>query len=140
MIFRKLFMAIFKHEGNEQSRDVETVIGTTVKVDGNFVGAGNVIVQGHVSGTLKTSKNLHVGPGAIVKADVEAANLIVAGEIRGHVKCSGKVELTESGKIFGNVDTQSIAVAHGAILHGKVTMSGQENSSSKADKDRSDAK
>jgi cytoskeletal protein CcmA (bactofilin family) len=127
-------MAMFQREHTDGGRDVETVIGSTVKVDGNFVGSGDVIVQGHVSGTLKTSKNLQIGPGAIVKADVEAANLLVAGEIRGHVKCSGKIELAASGKIFGNVDTQSIAVAHGAVLHGKVTMSGQE-SAPKSDKD-----
>lgn len=119
-------MAMFQREGGEGRRDVETTIGTTVKVDGNFVGAGDVIVQGQVSGTLKTSKNLHIGPGAIVKADVEAANIVVAGEIRGHVKCAGKIEVTSTGKIFGNVDTQTIAVAHGAVLHGKVSMNGQE--------------
>lgn len=120
---------MFQRDANEGAkRDVETVIGSTVKVDGNFVGSGDVIVQGHVAGTLKTSKNLQIGPGAVIKADVEAANLLVAGEIRGHVKCSGKVEVAATGKIFGNVETQTIAVAHGAVLHGKVTMAGHDNS------------
>lgn len=121
-------MAMFQREGGgDGRRDVETVIGSTVKVDGNFVGAGDVVVQGHVSGTLKTSKSLHIGPGAMVKADVEAANILVAGEIRGHVTCSGKIDIASSGKVFGNVDTQTIAVAHGAVLHGKVTMTGQSD-------------
>jgi cytoskeletal protein CcmA (bactofilin family) len=50
----------------------------------------------------------------------------VAGEIRGHVKSNGKIELAPTAKIIGNVETQTIAVAHGAILHGKVTMAGHE--------------
>ena len=79
-----------------------------------------------MSGTLKTSKNLQVSPGAVIKADIEASNMTVAGEIRGHIKCTGKIELAASGRIFGNVDTKTIAVEHGAILHGKVTMAGQE--------------
>lgn len=122
-------MAIFQREGQGSQGEKQTIIGVSVKVDGNFVGSGDVIVEGHVAGTLKTSKDLQVGPGATIKADVEAANITVAGEIRGHVKCAGKIELLPSGKIFGNVDTQTIAVAHGAILHGKVTMAGHEPAS-----------
>jgi cytoskeletal protein CcmA (bactofilin family) len=117
---------MWQRENTEGKRDVETVIGSTVKVDGNFVGAGDVIVQGQVAGTLKTSKNLQVGPGATIKADVEAANILVAGEIRGHVTCRGKIEIAATGKVYGNVDTQSIVVAHGAVLHGKVTMAGHD--------------
>lgn len=118
-------MAIFQREHTD-GKDLETIIGATVKVDGNFVGSGDVVVEGQVAGTLRTSKNLRVGETAKIKADVEAANIIVAGEIRGHVKCGGKIELTETGKIFGNVDTQTIIVAHGAVLHGKLTMAGHE--------------
>ncbi|MBI2984107.1 MAG: polymer-forming cytoskeletal protein [Candidatus Kerfeldbacteria bacterium] len=117
---------MFAKDSSEHGRDVETIIGSTVKVDGNFVGGGDVVVEGHVAGSLKTSKSLRVGPGAVVKAEVEAANITVAGEIRGHIKCQGKIELASTAKIFGNVDTKSIVVAHGAILHGKITMANQE--------------
>lgn len=117
---------MFQREGGTDSKDVETIIGSTVKVEGNFVGAGDVVVEGHVAGTLKTSKNLRVGEQAVMKADVEAANITVAGEIRGHVACSGRIEVLATGKIFGNVDTQTIAVAHGGVLHGKISMAGHE--------------
>lgn len=120
-------MAMFKHEEQTSSKGTETVIGATVKVDGNFVGAGDVLVSGHVAGTLKTSKNLRVSESAVVKADVEAANIWVGGEIRGHIACGGKIELSPTAKVFGNIDTQTIAVSHGAILHGKVSMAGHEN-------------
>lgn len=117
---------MFQRDGSPDQKDIETIIGSTVKVDGNFVGSGDVIVEGQVSGTLKTSKNLRVGESAKIKADIEAAGLWVAGEIRGQVKCSGKIELAPSAKIFGNVDTQTIVVAHGAVLHGKLTMAGHD--------------
>ncbi len=124
---------MFQRDHDGDSRDLETVIGATVKVDGNFVGAGDVAVEGHVAGTLKTSKNLRVGEHAVIKADIEAANITVAGEIRGHVSCKGRIEVLATGKIYGNVDTQTIAVAHGAVLHGKVSMAGHEVAEPKAD-------
>jgi len=120
-------MAMFHHdEENQTNKDLESIIGASVKVEGTFVGAGDIVVEGHVAGTLKTSKNIRIGTQAVVKADVEAANLSVGGEIRGQIKCSGQVELLPTAKIFGNVDTKTIAVAHGAVLHGKVTMAGHE--------------
>lgn len=125
-IIRINSMAMFQRDENVESKDVETVIGSSVKVDGNFVGAGDVVVEGHMAGTLKTSKNLRVGEQAVIKADVEAANVIIAGEVRGHVVSRGRVEILASGKVFGNVDAQTIAVAHGAVLHGKVSMVGHE--------------
>lgn len=124
---------MFQREGDNESKDVETVIGSTVKVEGNFVGSGDIVVEGHVAGSMKTSKNLRIGEQAVIKADIEAANIIVAGEVRGHVTCSGRVEILASGKIFGNVDTQTIAVAHGAVLHGKVCMAGHETAEPKAE-------
>ncbi len=117
---------MFQRENETSTKDIETIIGSSVKVEGTFVGAGDIVVDGHVAGTLKTNKNLRIGTRAIIKADVEAANIIVGGEIRGQVKCGGKIELLPTAKIFGNVETQAIAVAHGAVLHGKVTMSGHE--------------
>lgn len=116
-------MAVFS-KNEDQSKEMESVIGSSVHVEGAFVGAGDVLVEGRVSGSLKTKRNLRVGPGAILKADLEAANMLLAGEIRGQIKCFGTVELAATAKIYGNVETQSIAVAHGAILHGKVIMSG----------------
>ena len=118
-------MAVFsKHE--DQSKEMESIIGSSVHVEGSFIGSGDVVVEGRVSGSLKTKRNLRVGTGAILKADIEAANMLLAGEIRGQIKCFGKVELAATAKVYGNVETQSIAVAHGAILHGKVIMSGPE--------------
>lgn len=128
-------MAVFS-KNEDQSKEMESVIGSSVHVEGAFVGAGDVLVEGRVSGSLKTKRNLRVGAGAVVKADLEAANMLLAGEVRGQIKCSGKVELAATAKIYGNVETQSIAVAHGAILHGKVTMSGMETSAPKEAKVR----
>ena len=41
---------------DEKSKgQTETVIGLSVQVDGNFVGTGDVFVEGVVNGTFKTT-------------------------------------------------------------------------------------
>lgn len=114
-------MAMFNRD-EEASRSTETIIGPSVKVEGNFVGSGNVVVEGTVNGSLKTQKDLRVGSGAKIKAEVEAANATVAGEIHGNIKISGRLELVASGKIIGNAEAAVLVVAEGGILNGKVMM------------------
>ncbi|MFH1236605.1 MAG: polymer-forming cytoskeletal protein [Parcubacteria group bacterium] len=111
-----------KDEQKSPSREVETIIGPSVKVEGNFSGDGNVIVDGSLQGTLKTRHNLRVGKEAKIKADIQVANLTVSGEIRGNVKVSERTELSASAKVIGNLETKILSVEPGAVLQGKVTM------------------
>lgn len=115
-------MAMFNRDDAERGEGAETVIGPSVKVEGNFVGAGNVVVEGVVNGSIKTTKDLRIGNAAKVKADIEAGNIAVSGEIHGNVKANGRLELTATGKIFGNIETTSLTVAQGAIMNGKCIM------------------
>ncbi|MEK7632089.1 MAG: polymer-forming cytoskeletal protein [Patescibacteria group bacterium] len=100
----------------------DTVIGGAVKVEGNFVGEGNVIVEGQLQGTLKTKHNVTIGAAAKVKANVEAVDVYIAGELVGNVRATGKLVLKAGAKLHGNVETGSISVEPGAILNGKCTM------------------
>ncbi len=109
------------------SREVETIIGPSVKVEGNFVGQGNVVVEGSMQGTLKTQHNLHIGKDAKIKADIQAANLYVAGEIRGNIRVAEKTELSATARIFGNLETKVLSVETGATLHGKCVMITEQN-------------
>lgn len=104
----------------------ETVIGVSVQVEGNFVGTGDVFVEGVVNGTLKTTGDLRVGADAKIAADVEAKNIYAAGEIRGNkIVAQEKIELTKTGKLSGNIAAKVISMEAGAIMNGKVKMSAE---------------
>jgi len=104
------------------TNEIETVIGPSVKVEGDFVTEGNIIVEGTVCGSIKTSKNLKIGPQAKIFANLSAANALISGEVQGNINVSGKMELTSSAKIFGDIKTGSMNMATGAILNGKCQM------------------
>ncbi len=105
-----------------KEQEVETIIGPSVKVEGDFASKGNVTVEGAVYGTLKTDKDLKVGVNAKISANILAANAFIAGEVKGNVKVTNKLELTDTSKIFGDVDAKTLVVAAGAILNGKCSM------------------
>ena len=109
---------MFKKEG-EGVEEIETIIGPSVQVEGDFIAAGDVVVEGMVSGKLKTEKNLRVGTGAKIFASVAAQNALIAGEIQGNVKVDGNLELTGTARVFGDVKAKTLTIASGACLHGK---------------------
>ncbi|NQU77484.1 polymer-forming cytoskeletal protein [Candidatus Falkowbacteria bacterium] len=107
---------------SEQLDDTQTLIGPSIEVKGDFEGAGDVIVEGKLSGTLKTKKDLRVGPDAVIEADIEAKNVLVAGEIKGSVKAHEGTELAGSSKVTGDIETGSLLIEKGAIFNGNCLM------------------
>jgi len=115
---------MFKEKGGE----VETIIGPSVQVEGNFVAAGDVVIEGTVSGSVKTEGNLRIGAGAKIFADVSAASALIAGEVQGNVRIRDSVELMNTAKVFGDLKAQTLTISPGAALHGKCS-AGEEKKS-----------
>ncbi len=115
-----------KQEGQGGLKNIETVIGPSVKVKGDFHGQGNVIIEGIFEGHFKTNGDLQIGEKAKVVATVEARSAKISGEVRGNVKVKGYLELSQTAKIFGDVEAVNISIAQGAILNGKCTMTTTE--------------
>jgi cytoskeletal protein CcmA (bactofilin family) len=109
--------------------ETDTIIGPSVKVEGDFVTEGNIIIEGTICGTIKTSQNLKVGPSSKIFANVWADNALVAGEIQGNINIANKLELTASAKIFGDVKTAVLSIASGATVNGKCQMTDNKNKS-----------
>ena len=106
------------------AQDAETIISASVKVEGDFVSEGNVLIVGSVEGSLRTQKDLCVGERAKIAANVTAANAVIAGEIKGNVSISGSLELESTANILGDVTTSILVVASGAMINGKIAMAG----------------
>lgn len=114
-------------ENQSGVQETDTIIGPSVKVEGDFVTEGNIIVEGIICGTIKTSQNLKVGPESKIFANISAENALVAGEVQGNLNISGKLELTSTAKIFGDVRTGTISIASGATINGKYQMGDNKN-------------
>lgn len=106
----------------EGGHEAETIISASVKVEGDFVSQGNVLIEGEVEGSMKTEKDLRVGEHARIAADVSAASATVAGEVRGNVTISDRLKLEPTAKVYGDIRTRDLVIASGAIVNGKIVM------------------
>ena len=60
----------------------ETVVGPSVKIQGDLNSEGNIRIEGSVTGKIVTTQSVHVGDAAVIVADMQAGNAIIAGQAR----------------------------------------------------------
>ncbi len=112
------FGTMAKHNGEE------TLIAHGVRMEGEFVSQGNVVIEGEMQGSINAAGDLRVGTEAKITADVTAANAVVAGEVRGNMHIAGKLELLATSKVIGDIAVEVLSVIAGAQVNGRITMDG----------------
>lgn len=113
---------------------LQTVIAKGVRVQGDFHGQGDILIDGEVHGNLSTSGVLTIGPQAVVTADVEAESAKVAGEVRGNMKITSHLDMLPTARVTGDVVCRTASIESGAFLKGSVSIGSEEvNSGSRAD-------
>ena len=104
------------------SKTIETIIGPSVRVEGDFKGEGDLVIEGILVGTLQTKNNLKIGQNAMVEANIKANNAFISGKIKGNIIAKGKVEITGTAVILGDIKAQIISIESGALLQGNLNM------------------
>lgn len=113
----------------DQLQNFETTIGPSVKVEGDLITAENIKIDGIVSGKVHTDANLSVGPASTIEASVEASSATVSGKIQGNVKAVEFLHLTESARIYGDIEAKMVQIDKGAFFSGNCKMPEPETGS-----------
>jgi cytoskeletal protein CcmA (bactofilin family) len=99
-----------------------TIIGSSIVIDGEISGEEDLTIQGTVKGRVVLRENLYVEQSGTVEADVETRNVTVSGQLTGDVIVSEKAEITEGGRVIGDIKAPRIVIADGAIFKGNIDM------------------
>lgn len=106
------------------SNTPESIVGPSVKIEGDLRSNGNLRIDGLVTGKVNTSQNLFIGESANISADISAENAIVNGTVAGNIKVPGTLVLGRTAKISGDINCGSLQVEQGALFNGKCQMKG----------------
>lgn len=102
--------------------DTNTIIGESILIKGNLEGDEDLTIQGRVEGSINLTKTLIIEPSGVTKADVSVANAIVSGIMVGNISATDSVELTESGRMVGDIQAPRVIINEGALFKGQVDM------------------
>ena len=102
----------------EPSEHPLTVLGSEAKVEGTFEIADSIQIECEVGGRLKVGGRLVIGERGFVRADVEAVDVIIYGKYDGNMVATGSVEVAPSGRVVGNIETNSLVISRGGFFNG----------------------
>ena len=88
-----------------------TVIGSTLVINGQFNSEEDVSVEGTVKGRIDTTADLQIESGGTVEAEVSTRNIDVRGEVVGNVTASEKFEIHVGGVVTGDIRAPRVVLA-----------------------------
>jgi cytoskeletal protein CcmA (bactofilin family) len=104
-----------------QMPKMDTVLGANCRFSGTLQSDGGVRVDGIFEGNLHTTGNVIVSESATIVAEIAAYNVTISGMVKGNITAN-KVEITETGKLWGDLNVNAILLHEGAYLEGQTNM------------------
>lgn len=100
-------------------------IGQSILIKGELTGNEDMTIEGKVEGNINLKDhNLTIGTRGRIEAELFAKNITIMGEVNGSVYAEDKVEVTQSGKLNGNISAPRVVIEDGARFKGSVEMDG----------------
>ncbi len=105
-------------------KDNNTIIGQSVKITGDFIGDGDIIIEGIVEGSIHTNGNVEIADSAEINASVTCGNATISGKLRGNIIIKESLKVNGTAIITGDIKTTNISVEQGALINGKIETGG----------------
>ena len=103
-----------------------TVVGDTAKMEGKFLIADSIQIECEVGGELRVGGKLVIGEKGVVNANVETVDAIILGHYDGNMTATGNVEIAATGRVSGNIKTDSLVISKGGCFRGNVAKMNEE--------------
>ncbi|MBU4426834.1 MAG: polymer-forming cytoskeletal protein [Proteobacteria bacterium] len=107
--------------GKEKIERIDTIIGHHAYFEGTISSKGGLRIDGSVKGNIQCEGSLVIGSAGKVTAEIVADNVLIAGEL-GNITAKDRLEITEKGKVNGDVTTAKFVMAPGVIFDGRCHM------------------
>jgi cytoskeletal protein CcmA (bactofilin family) len=105
----------------QKSTSTPTLISKGCNVEGRIESDVFVRIDGRIKGDVFISEGLIVGENGLIEGNVHTREIVIFGTINGTVRADS-IDIKSSGKILGELHTNSLQVEMGAIYVGIVVM------------------
>jgi len=102
-----MFKKTKKKALGKSMQDFESILGASIRVDGNLIISKSVRIDGSLYGNILQEEGseatIAIAPSARIFGDIRAEHIIVAGSVKGNIFSSGKIELLAHAHIEGDI-------------------------------------
>src|SRR5690606_24809832 len=105
---------------SQGTKNLLTIRGDHAKIEGKFQIADSIEIQCEVGGELDVGGKLVIGDRGVVRADVRTVDAMIMGVYEGNMIATGDVEIASTGRVMGNIKTDSLGINTGGFFSGDV--------------------
>lgn len=120
---------MLKGKGKEARDPVISIIGPGTTVTGDLASDGTIRIEGVVLGTVEAGTRVVVGREGRIEGDVSTGDAVVSGTVHGAVLVRARLEVQSTARIDGEVRAERLQLEEGAVLNGRVEMTGTDDGS-----------
>ncbi|MGI5879979.1 MAG: bactofilin family protein [Syntrophomonadaceae bacterium] len=102
--------------------NLESIISEGMEIKGDITSQSSIRLDGKVEGRIQIKGDLIVGEKGYIKGEVKVTNLMVAGKIEGNAAALGRLEITATGKMYGDLTCNLLTIEEGGYLDGTSKM------------------
>jgi len=132
---------MFKSKANQHLgksvENFETIIGTSLRLDGNLLLRNSIRIDGVVNGNILQEDGCEttvaIAKGATVSGDIRAKHVIVSGTLQGNIFTSNRVELLETAFVSGDITYGTLGIQVGAKVEGNLRQVAADSPTQAAD-------
>src|SRR5439155_21247328 len=106
--------------------------GDHARMEGKFEIADSIQIECEVGGELNVGVKLVIGGKGAVNANVKTVDAIIMGRYEGNMVATGYVEITETGRVSGNIQTDPLVISKGGFFNGNVTKINEDGKSQRS--------
>ena len=110
-----------KQNGAGQKGPLLTVLGESARLEGKFTIGDSIQIECEVAGEINVEGRFVIADKGIVRADVNTVDAVIRGHYEGKMVATGNVEITSTGRVSGNIETDSLVISKGGLFNGNVS-------------------
>ena len=98
------------------------LIGKGTVIKGDVESSGDIRVDGHLIGSLKSNGKIVIGQTGMVEGDITCKQADISGVVKGVLKCEELTSLKSTSRVEIDLITKQLYIEVGAIFTGKCQM------------------
>jgi len=114
-------------QSTEMQKTLLTIKGDSAKIEGKLIISKYIEIDCEIHGELIVDGQLLIQQPGYVNADVKTINATITGVYEGTMEATGNVQITQSGKVSGDIKTDSLIIEKGGVFSGDVTRISNED-------------
>lgn len=105
--------------GENQARNL---IAHGTRIEGDIDSAGDIRIEGYISGTVKTKGKIVVGESGQIEGQVQCQSADISGRAKIKLEVSELTTLRATSNFTGDIITKKISIEPGAVFSGSCQM------------------